>query len=77
MLNFTDLMTQRQSNEELRLREWEAVMAGGFGSAAHAAARREVERRDAANDSRWLGPVCRPAIGACPAPASAAPWRPR
>lgn len=75
MLNFANLLMQRQSDEELRLREWEAVMAGGFGSAGHAAVRREVERRDAANDSRWLGPACRPAIGSSEAPGSAVPWR--
>lgn len=75
MQNFVDLMMQRQSQEDLRVAEWEAVMAGGFGSAAHAQVRREVERRDAANDSRWLGPVCRPAIGMSPVSDSAAPWR--
>jgi len=35
MLNVTEFPVDRLSDRELRIQEWECVMAGGYGSNAH------------------------------------------
>lgn len=45
MYNVTQFPLHRLSDGELRIREWEAVMAGGYGSPEHLRLRDEVRRR--------------------------------
>jgi hypothetical protein len=45
MYNVTDFPVDRLSDRELRLREWEVVMAGGYGSREHKRLQNELWRR--------------------------------
>ncbi len=51
MSNVIDLPTTRVSDEEMQIREWEAVMSGGYGSAAHRVIEGEMLRRLSGQDS--------------------------
>ena len=45
MYNVTDFPVDRLSDRELRIREWEVVMAGGYGSREHKRLQNELWRR--------------------------------
>jgi hypothetical protein len=45
MLNVTEFPVDRLSDRELRIQEWECVMAGGYGSNAHKRLQAEIWRR--------------------------------
>src|SRR5262249_43546014 len=45
MYNVTEFPIDRLSDRELRLREWECVMAGGYGSSEHKRLQSEMWRR--------------------------------
>jgi hypothetical protein len=45
MYNVTEFPVDRLSDRELRLREWECVMAGGYGSNEHKRLQNELWRR--------------------------------
>ena len=45
MLNVVDMPIDHLSDHELQMREWEAVMAGGFGSSEHRQLQDERQRR--------------------------------
>ncbi|HKE49721.1 MAG TPA: hypothetical protein VKB52_16775 [Rhodanobacteraceae bacterium] len=45
MYNITEFPIDRLSDRELRLREWECVMAGGYGSSEHKRLQSEMWRR--------------------------------
>ena len=45
MLNVTEFPVDRLSDRELRLREWEVVMSGGYGSNEHKRLQSELWRR--------------------------------
>lgn len=45
MYNVTEFPVDRLSERELRLREWEVVMSGGYGSSEHKRLQSELWRR--------------------------------
>jgi len=45
MYNVTEFPIDRLSDRELRLREWEVVMSGGYGSSEHKRLQNEMWRR--------------------------------
>jgi hypothetical protein len=45
MYNVTEFPVDRLSDRELRIREWEVVMAGGYGSSEHKRLQSELWRR--------------------------------
>jgi hypothetical protein len=45
MYNITEFPIDRLSDRELRLREWEVVMSGGYGSSEHKRLQNEMWRR--------------------------------
>jgi hypothetical protein len=45
MMNVTEFPVDRLSDRELRIREWECVMAGGYGSHEHKRLQGEIWRR--------------------------------
>jgi hypothetical protein len=45
MYNVTEFPVDRLSDRELRLREWECVMSGGYGSSEHKRLQSEMWRR--------------------------------
>ena len=45
MYNVTDFPVDRLSDRELRIREWEVVMSGGYGSREHKRLQSELWRR--------------------------------
>jgi len=45
MHNVTEFPVDHLSERELRLREWEVVMAGGYGSSEHKRLQRELWHR--------------------------------
>jgi len=45
MLKVTEFPVDRLSDRELRIREWECVMAGGYGSNEHKRLQGEIWRR--------------------------------
>ena len=45
MMNVTEFPVDRLSDRELRIREWECVMAGGYGSSEHKRLQGEIWRR--------------------------------
>ena len=45
MYNVTEFPVDRLSDRELRLREWEVVMSGGYGSHEHKRLQNELWRR--------------------------------
>ena len=45
MYNVTEFPVDRLSDRELRLREWEVVMSGGYGSNEHKRLQSELWRR--------------------------------
>jgi hypothetical protein len=45
MLNVVDMPIDHLSDHELQMREWEAVMSGGFGSTEHRQLQSEMQRR--------------------------------
>jgi len=45
MYNVTEFPIDRLSDRELHLREWEVVMAGGYGSNEHKRLKSEMWRR--------------------------------
>ena len=45
MYNVTEFPVDRLSDRELHLREWECVMAGGYGSTEHKRLQNEMWRR--------------------------------
>ena len=49
MLNVVDMPIAHLSDHELQMREWEAVMAGGFGSTEHRQLQSERQRRCASS----------------------------
>jgi hypothetical protein len=44
-MNVTEFPVDRLSDRELRIREWEVVMAGGYGSNEHKRLQSELWRR--------------------------------
>jgi hypothetical protein len=52
MLNVVDMPIDHLSDHELQMREWEAVMAGGFGSNEHRQLQSEMQRRPSFQDSK-------------------------
>jgi hypothetical protein len=52
MLNVVDMPIDHLSDHELQMREWEAVMAGGFGSTEHRQLQSEMQRRTSFQDSQ-------------------------
>jgi hypothetical protein len=52
MLNVVDMPIDHLSDHELQMREWEAVMSGGFGSTEHRQLQSEMQRRSSFQDSR-------------------------
>ncbi|MEP7044768.1 MAG: hypothetical protein ABI843_17010 [Dokdonella sp.] len=51
MLNVVEMPIDRLSDHELQMREWEAVMAAGYGSTEHRQVKSEIQRRMSAHDS--------------------------
>lgn len=51
MSNIIDLPMDHLSDEEVRIREWEAVMSGGYGTDAHRLVQGEMLRRMSGQDS--------------------------
>ena len=45
MMKVTEFPVDRLSDRELRIREWECVMAGGYGSSEHKRLQGEIWRR--------------------------------
>lgn len=45
MFNVIEMPVATLSDHELRIREWEAVMAGGYGSSEHRQLQGEMMRR--------------------------------
>ena len=45
MYNITEFPVDRLSDRELRIREWEVVMSGGYGSNEHKRLQNEMWRR--------------------------------
>jgi hypothetical protein len=45
MYNVTEFPIDRLSDRELRIREWEVVMSGGYGSSEHKRLQSEIRRR--------------------------------
>ena len=45
MPNVTEFPVDRLSDRELRIREWEVVMSGGYGSSEHKRLKNELWRR--------------------------------
>ena len=45
MLNVTEFPVDRLSDRELRIREWECVMSGGYGTNEHKRLQGEIWRR--------------------------------
>ncbi|HEY0230162.1 MAG TPA: hypothetical protein VGC55_02820 [Dokdonella sp.] len=52
MLNVVEMPIDRLSDHELQMREWEAVMASGYGSTEHRQLQSEMQRRSSPQDSR-------------------------
>lgn len=51
MLNIIEMPLDGLSDHELQIREWEAVMSGGYGSTEHRVLEREMLRRMSAPDT--------------------------
>ena len=52
MLNVVEMPIDRLSDHELQMREWEAVMAGGYGSIEHRQVQSEIQRRSVPQASK-------------------------
>ena len=50
-MKIVEMPLDRLSDHELSLRQWEAVMAGGFGSAQHRQIESEMSRRSSSRDA--------------------------